>query len=230
MDFYDKDGKTYTFNITEDDYFDQGTQAKIYKINDKECLKVMNSYHSNYFNEELFNELKSLSLKGLVKLGVPFYIDGKIKAYTMDYLEKSTKSILDMPTEYTLDNLNSLYKDILILAKNLIMAIDLYHRNIIIGDSKMTIIDFDVYKKLSFDNNILWHNTNNLLYAFKRHYAASLKSSGIDFNTKKIGNMTVDDYLGYLFDYTGYKEEPSLVLERKLIGTRTPRELFDRKW
>ena len=82
----------------------------------------------------------------------------------------------------------------------------------------------------SFDNNILWHNTNNLLYAFKRHYAASLKSSGIDFNTKKIGNMTVDDYLGYLFDYTGYKEEPSLVLERKLIGTRTPRELFDRKW
>ena len=230
MTFYDKEGKQYTFNISKYDYFDRGTQAKIYRINDKECLKVMNRDPDNYFDEDLYYEINSLFLEGLVKLGIPFYTDGKIKAYTMEYLEKSNTSILDMPTEYTLDNMNRLYKAMLILTKNLILAKDLYHRNIIVGSSKMTIIDFDGYKKLTFDNDILWHNINNLLYAFKGCYKEALKSAGIDIETMKIGNMTLEDYLGYLFDYDGYKENPAIVLERKMIGTKTPRELFDRKW
>ena len=230
MVFYDKDGNKHTYNIEGKQPFDKGTQAKIYRISNTECLKVLNKDPQNYFNEDTYNTIRSLSLNGLVQLGIPFYLDGKIKAYTMEYLERSEVSILDMPTEYTLDNLNSLYKDMLVLTKNLILATDLYYRNIIIGDKKMSIIDFDGYKKLTFNNDILWHNINNLLYAFRGCYKKALENIGIDTSTKMIGNMTVEDYLCYLFGYNGYKEEPAKVLERKMIGTRTPMELFNRKW
>lgn len=221
MIFYDKDRKPYAFDISKEDYFDKGTTSKIYRIGNNECLKVMNRDPSNCFDEYLFNRLKMLSLDGLVKLGTPFYIDGDIKAYTMDYLEKSKRSILDFPIEYILDNLDRLYKDILVLTKNLILTIDLYYRNLIIGESKMTIIDFDKYLRLSYDNDILYRNTSYLLYSFKKHYENAL--NGIDIYTKTIVNMkmTASEYLDYLFDYTGYKEEPSMVLKRKIADTRT---------
>ena len=148
----------------------------------------------------------------------------------MEYLEKSKRSIIDMPTEYTLDNLNLLYKSLQVLASNLIMAKDLYHKNMLVGESKITIIDLDGYKKMSYNDDILWHNTNNLLYAFKRLYEEELKKMGIDMENKRVGSMNVNDYLSYLFDHKSVKEEPAKVLERKLIGTKTPRELFDRKW
>lgn len=229
MTFYDKDGKPYNFNISKDDYFDRGTQAKIYKISDTECLKVMNRDPDNYFKEDLFNEIKSLSLKGLVKLGMPFYVDGKIKQYIMEYLVKNKKSILDMPTEYTTYIFNSLYKDILVLTKNLILAKDLYYRNLILGESKATIIDFDGYKKLTFDDDLLCQNTFYLLYAFKGHYKEAFIRKGIDIYTKKISNVIIEDYLSYLFDYTAYDVDPPLLLEKKLKGVRTPMELFNIK-
>ncbi len=235
MIFYDKEGKPYSFNISKDDYFDYGSTSKVYRINSDECLKVMDKDSVMYFKEELYDEIKSLSLDSLVKLSIPFYQDGKIKAYTMEYLEKSKKSILDMHTEYLLDNLHSLYKDILVLAKHLIVTSDLYHRNIVIGDSGIKLIDFDGYLKMSFDGdilkqNILKQNIAYLLYAFKRLFQEELIAKGFELNDVFWNNMTRNKYLNYLFDCNGYKEEPAKVLERKMIGTKTPMELFDRKW
>ena len=35
---------------------------------------------------------------------------------------------------------------------------------------------------------------------------------------------------GWRHDYHNHMEEPAKVLERKLVGTKTPMELFNRKW
>lgn len=230
MVFYDKEGNKHTYNIEGKQPFDKGTQAKIYRISNTECLKVLNKDPQNYFNEDTYNTIRSLSLNGLVQLGIPFYLDGKIKAYTMEYLERSEVSILDMPTEYTLDNLNSLYKDMLVLTKNLILVEDLIHRNLIVGPSSVKIIDLDRYLKLSFDNDIQYANTWYLLYAFRRLFQEELISKNYHLNNNKVGDKTFNEYILYLFEYNGYKKEPAMVLERKMIGTRTPMELFNRKW
>lgn len=230
MVFYDKEGKQYNYDILKENYFDRGSKSKVYKINDRECLKVLNKDPMNFFNEEVYNIIQRLSLEDLVKLGIPFYIDDKIKAYTMEYFEKSSKSILDMPTEYTLDNLNSLYKAILILAKNNIETFDLYYRNVIVGDSQIKLIDFDSFILNRDIASALYHNTGSLLYTFGGLYKDALLKKGIDLETKMIGDISAKKYLSYLFSYTGYKEEPVKVLQRKLVGTKTPMELFDRKW
>lgn len=233
MVFYDKDGNIHTYNMNADNCFDKGLKAKVYRISDTECLKVLNCDPINYFDEEVYNEIKSLSLNGLVKLGIPFYTDGMLKDYTMEYLEKSKRSILDMSTEYTLDNINSLYKTLNVLADNSILVQDLIERNLIVGDSKITLIDLDNYKKTNFSkSDILYKNTWYLLFAFKKLYQAELIAKGYDLDdldTFLNGDMTLNENLTYLFDYNGNKEEPSIVLKRKLVGTRTPMELFAKK-
>ncbi len=227
MVFYDKEGNKYSYNISKDSYFDRGRNAKVYKICDDECLKVLNRDPSNYFNEKVYDIIKYLSLDGLVKLGIPFYIDGKIKAYTMEYLEKTKISILDMPTEYTLDNLARLHKEMVILANNNIETFDLYYRNAIVGDSNIKLIDFDSFIINRDKDSALYHNIGSLLYVFQGLYKDALKNIGMDIENEMINNMTVKNYLSYLFGYTGYKEDPAKVLERKLVKTKTPRELFN---
>ena len=128
MIFYDKNGKEYNFDISKENQIGHGRNAKIYKVSDTECIKVMNKDPDNFFREDIYEIFKTLSLPTFVKIGTPFYINGKIKAYTMEYLKRTDKSILDMPTEYTLDNLDKIYKDLVILSKYLVNAFDLYHK------------------------------------------------------------------------------------------------------
>ena len=135
-----------------------------------------------------------------------------------------------MSTEYLLDNLHSLYKDILILANHFIVTSDLYHRNVVVGTSRIKLIDFDGYLKMSFNSGILRQNIAYLLYAFKRLFQEELIAKGYELNNVFWNNMTRNDYLSYLFDYKEDKEEPAKVLEKEFKGTKTPMELFDRKW
>lgn len=233
MVFFDKDGNIHKIDLTNDNKIGAGRNAKVYRISDKECIKVMNKDPDNYFRQDIFDIFKSLSLPSFVKIDTPFYVDGKIKAYTMDYLESTDKSILDMPTEYTLDNLNRIYKDLLILSKYLITAFDLYHKNVILGDDKMTVIDYDSYYKGDTQEEALFASIWNLMYTFRRLYETALEKKGIAVDSMMIGNITISQYLAkYLFnyDYHNHREEPAKVLERKLVGTKTPMELFNRKW
>ena len=55
MILYDKEGKAYNFDISNDNKIDAGRNAKVYRISDHECLKVMNKDPDNYFNEDIFD-------------------------------------------------------------------------------------------------------------------------------------------------------------------------------
>lgn len=229
MVFYDKEGNVYEFNISKDDYFDRGTKAKIYRISDNECLKVMNRDPDNYLREYIYDVIKALALPTFVKINTPFYVKGKIKAYTMEYLKKANISILDMPIEYTLDNLNNMYMDLSILAKYWIDAYDLCRSNVIIGDTGMTIIDYDAYKKCASESEALFYSVMNLVYTFRKIYERALQEKGIDIDNMMIDNVTIAEYLSsYLFknEYENYTEEPSKVLKRKIGDVKTPMDLF----
>ena len=71
------------------------------------------------------------------------------------------------------------------------------------------------------------------MYTFRRLYEIELEKKGIDINNVMIGNMSISKYLSkYLFNYgsNNHMEEPAKVLERRLVGIKTPMELFRRKW
>lgn len=233
MIFYDKNGNIHNFDLNSDNKIGAGRNAKVYRISNDKCLKVMNKDPNNFFSEDIFEIFKTLSLPSFVKIDTPFYVDGKIKAYTMEYLEQTDKSILDMPIEYTLDNVNNIYLDLLKLSKYLINAFDLYHKNVILDDDKITVIDYDAYYKSKTEYEALSASIWNLMYTFRRLYETELEKRGIDINNVMIGNMSISKYLSrYLFNYgdANHMEEPAKVLERRLVGIKTPMELFRRKW
>lgn len=235
MVFYDKDSNKYTYSIEDKKPVGEGMKAKIYKISSSECLKVLHCDPNCYFDEDTFSEIKSLSLKGLVRLGTPFYSGGKLKDYIMEYIEKSKVSILDMPIDYTIDNINALYNDLSILADNSIEVHDLFEGNLIVGSSKVTLIDLDDYvKRPSADKKMtLYSNTWFLLYAFKRLYQAELMRKGYDLCTTSKDNITINHCLSDMFDYNideiEYKTNPAVKTKRKLQGVKTPIELFTEK-
>lgn len=235
MELYDREGNKYTYDLNSP--IGEGTNASIFKIDDRRCLKVSKGFLDkrtfccyDYFDQDMYSLLKSLSLPGLVKLGIPFYYNNEIVAYIMEYYKKSKESILDMPKDYTLDNINELYKDILILSKNNISMTDLYCKNVIVGDDRIKIIDFDSYEINKVFSHTLYFNTWGLYYSFMGLYKDALINRGYKLDTDMIDNMTIEDYLSdYLFPFEDERVNPSLVLEPKLKKVKRPIDLFKKR-
>lgn len=228
MELYDKEDKKYTFNLNN--LLGEGKTGYVYKISDSECLKISKGYQDYLFDSRVFDILKESYLSSVVKLGVPFYLLNEIAAYTMEYCEASKESILDMPFEYTLDNLDSLYRDIQILTKYNIITNDLYADNVVIGDNQIKIVDCDNYEFNRNNLYLLAKNVDNLLYTFYGIYKKALIKKGIDLEENMIGNMTVDNYLyEYLFYNHDENISPAFILKRKIGNIKRPIELFQKK-
>lgn len=235
MELYDREGNKYTYDLNSP--IGEGTNASIFKIDDRRCLKVSKGFLDkrtfccyDYFDQDMYSLLKSLSLPGLVKLGIPFYYNNEIVAYIMEYYKRSKASILDMPIDYTLDSINELYKDILILSKNNISMTDLYYKNVIVGDDRIKIIDFDSYEINKVFSHTLYFNTWGLYYSFMGLYKDALINRGYKLDTDMIDNMTIEDYLSdYLFPFEDERVNPSLVLEPKLKKVKRPIDLFKKR-
>ena len=222
MVFYDKNVNPYNKNLIKNNYIGSGATATVYMVEDNRCIKVFYPDDDCYFDEELFNKFKSLPLNSFAKLDMPFYEQGLIKAFTMDYIPSSSTNILNMEVEYTLDNFNNIYKDILTLTNNHIKIEDLMLHNIIIGDNKMMVIDYDRYE-ISNDKNLLKNNIWWFLYAFRSIYKYSFINEDIPNNT--VNNNVID----YLFsnNYSN-NEEITKVLRKKLSNVKKPVDLFKR--
>lgn len=215
MTFYDKDGKEYNFNHCG--FINEGTTGRVYRINDTECLKRI---YCGCFQEDMFNLLSSIYLNGFVKLGIPFYVNNFIKAYTMEYFKKSSESILDKPIDYTIDNFEIIFNDVVKLSSCGIKLYDLCWKNIIVGDSKVKVIDFDYYDK-TLEEDVYYFNVANLVSAFKLLYLNEIRLD----NSINVPNMNIlKDYLKTLFnvDYNN----PVLTLRKTLGSVKRPKDLF----
>lgn len=204
----------------------EGTQGKVYKLDDDKCIKIYGQDVIKY-DPEMFGLFKHLSLEGYCKLYDLLYNDpflDEIAGYTMKYYQNEVENILLMPIEYTLHSFNILYNSVKILADNRIFAKDTVPANAILGKDNVVLIDFDDCKRSIQDSKeVLEVNINNILYLFRRLYEEGLKKMG--------KNIDVDDELSdYLDALFSYSKEPVKALKRRMAYAKTPMEVLPWKY
>lgn len=220
MILYDKDGKECNYELGHENFINSGTTARVYRINDSECLKIIDY---GYFPREIFDLLSNISLDSFVKLGIPFFKKFCICAYTMEYFNESSESILEKPTEYTLDNFEKIYNDVVKLSSYGFKLYDLCWKNMIVGDSQMKVIDFDFYDKPS-DEEVNFFNIDNLRVAFKYLYLEAIKLN-TRINVPNVHKLW--EFIDYLFDINDADyDNPPLTLKRKMSTVKKPIDLF----
>lgn len=236
MVYYNKDGQRVEFSPSEDKYISRGTQGSIYRYSDDKCIKIYHDNETSRFEEDTFNTFKSLSLANYCKLYELLYDENQmIKSLIMEYCESIKENILFMPTDYTLENISSLFKSVNTLSSEGIITRDMYYKNVILRENEITIIDFDKCARVlvpfmikptteySFKKEELRStNINNLLCLFEDIYKESLKSLGIDVK----GGSHARELLNYLFSYS---YNPPKTLSKKLEGVKKPIDLFYKK-
>lgn len=158
-------------------YFDYGMRANVYK-KENIVLKIYKSdcLYKYYIKKDLFNKLKELNDKNIVKLYNYYYFLNSsinkilpIDAYTMNYIKNDNINLLTINKEYLLNTIDSLENTCYNLSKNKIEIHDAHHSNIIFNNNGASIIDVDSFllDKLRSTKKILLHNKKELLYYIK---------------------------------------------------------------
>lgn len=168
MNYYQENGQKVKCDKTK--LLGSGFEGNAYLTKHKETIKLWHVKSENPFAENLFEEIRALSLPNYYKLISLLYKDKKeigksLKAhgYLYHFIPQEEINILSMPTDYTLDNLNALWKANQLLTEHNILTRDLCHPgNIILNQNKITAIDTDYYirnqtfsKKGLAESNIL---------------------------------------------------------------------------
>lgn len=173
-----------------------GMFGNVYSLPNNKCLKLYKLDDFD-FKPDVINEVKNLNLNNYYKINdLLFDKKGVFKGYTMDYYKDDNIDILDMPMEYTIENLRSIYKSLMTLADNNIWAQDLHSGNVILSKNDMTVIDVDSYVK-TFSNygmRVRDRNIDALYFVFRDIYLDRLKDCYDD-----LYNVFFNEYLKELF-------------------------------
>lgn len=183
MILYDEQGNKLEYNIKYNDNFDSGTTSKIYKINDSTCLKICPERWGLLINKDIIKTINNLDCDNMCKIDSILYNNYNeyhriIKGYIMKYYIDSVKNIYECNTEYIINNLNDLYNTITKISKCNINMVDMmYHRNAILSNDKIILIDFDNYKIIDANatyDEVKMQNIDRLkalfVSIFKEHY------------------------------------------------------------
>ena len=203
--------------------FDEGSCAILYRYNNI----LMKSYKleckpANYFSKKTFDRLKQLNLDSIVKLYNYYYNDIELllkfilppSVYTMKYIYNPKIILLNQTSDYLLDIVSKLEKDVNILSNNKILMFDAHYSNIIFQENKAKIIDIDLYRNAKFTSykTILIHNKIQLLnyivstlrhelekqnyynYKFENLFLFSLKNTNVtDYLNKILTEKMIGD-------------------------------------
>lgn len=220
MEVYTIDKKKYSFNTKL--LFNQGFFGKIYLTKDNKCLKIFKEPIKRDdikdFEEDTYNEIRSLKLKNFYELYDLYYDKTltQILGYLSKYYQEEDADILTMPTDYTLDNLCSLYNSFKTLSEHNICTNDIHSGNVIMNGNGITIIDVDLYYKCSYETSdtILRKNICNLSDLFIDIYLSGLE------NYDKYNRFLLADKIQRLFLINStYGIEPVI---KKLIKYKYP--------
>lgn len=192
-----------------------GSFGKVYLIEDDKCLKLFNApiaREDNYeLQEDIYYEIRELKLKNFYELYDLYYNSflTKILGYLSKYYEKEDIDILTMPTDYTIDNLNSLYESFKKLSEHNICTNDISSSNVIINRDSITMIDIDLYYRNYFGigKSTFSENLCNLEKIFKEVYILSLTFYPLKERIKMIDKIDklffLDETIG--IDYVAKK-------------------------
>ncbi len=229
MKYYNKNGMEV--NITKTSKIDDtGCYGNIYGVfgDDNICLKELKDVAANplsifddsskVISEEIFSYFRDFNHSHFCKLYDLFYNkDGDITAYTMKYYKKAIDNILAMPVDYLIDNFSVLYDAMEVLARDLVLVVDLHNRNMILTNDNIVLVDFDKYhkeKRMDFDS-ILEENTCALYCAFTKMFNDALKKNGM-YSAYNV--LSVADLFSYGVD--------PLVLNRRFRGCKNIKDYF----
>ena len=120
---------------------------------------------------EPFIKIKSLNLDNFNKiLDVLIRYKGEIsyiKAYKVEEIKLDDTILIKAPIDFFIGNMKILMNSLKILSDNYIMTRDLYEDNLIVNKDGITVIDFDLYKKVTnYPTELIYeHNINELKVA-----------------------------------------------------------------
>ena len=130
-----------------------GNSGSAYKTSDGKTIKVWYDIEFSDIDARLIKKIGNLKLSNyyrvlslLYKRKSDMVSANNAIGYLYEYVKKDDIDILTMPVDYTIDNINELYKSVLILTKNKILADDLDHPgNVIMNKNGIIAIDVDYY-------------------------------------------------------------------------------------
>ena len=168
--FYDANRNKIIYNLPSTQ-FNAGSNGTIYKLKDETCLKLFYPYRGTYPNR-IFKFIIDLKLPNFYEVYQLLYnYNHEFIGYTMKYYQKEDIDILTMPTKYSLDNYQKIYKSATILNHYNISIQELIPINVILTEKDIIVIDIDEYKK---DNITLNYRSVNGLFE-KLYLYASFK-------------------------------------------------------
>lgn len=159
----------------------------VYKLDGNECFKKFRS-KSMRVDKAALVLIQELGLENFCKIKRFLYNESKtIIGYLMEYYKNEDIDILDMPMEYTIDNLCKLYHSIIKLSQNNIFISDMHTGNIIMNSNEIIVIDYDLYVLNGyFTGPILeYKNIEALKYLFKGIYKEALVEFHKEYDTEK---------------------------------------------
>ena len=207
---YNENNEKKKYDI--DHFCSEGGCGYVYRIGDDKCLKLFSEFYM--FELDVIKAVRKLKLASFYEIyDLLFNEEKQFSGYTMKYYKPEDINILTMPTDYTLDNLFKIYKDLKMLSKAKIYAFDCDSHNVIMNSKNITVIDTDIYyfRKEDDKNKIYKDNYEVLLNLFKSLYYEKIKLLGFS-------NKDIVDRLDYLFD----KHKQLNSVEKKLIKYKYP--------
>lgn len=211
LNLYTSAGKRYDFSSTEE--IGRGKYGVVYRNGDK-AVKLLNK-PDNERMSKVISAIRRLKLKNYYKiydlLFFRKFITRSFAGVVSKYYPSEVEDVLEMPMDYLLDNFASLCESQEILADNNILVNDLYSDNVILGSDEITVIDVDLYSKISSVDSKSLRACN--IYALKQllfqgllaEHCCKFHGDDIDFDiskfNKKIRELIVSDS-----GYVGEKE------------------------
>jgi hypothetical protein len=209
-----------------------GNYGTVYRYDDDKVIKFANSRgDSNQYNA--VSIIKNLSLPNFYKLyDVLSCTDGDVKTFggtIARYYPSEDLDLFLMPSDYLLDNFNSLYNSMVLLGSSKISIFDLNPRNVICNSSGIYVIDVDLYQQMmaAFPWDLSMRNCfalkrclfyDLLLRNYFRHHFGEVEGSK---------SKLVDDAIYDLLNLSN-KEDP-MVFNATLSEYRYPIDYVKRK-
>ena len=229
MKYFKDDGSKILCDKTK--ILGSGNGGCVYKTNDDKTIKVWYDIEFIDIDAELIKKIGSLKLGNYYRILSLLYKRKKDMVnekdaigYLYEYVKKDNIDILTMPVDYTIDNINELYKSVLILTKNKILADDLKHPgNVIMNKDGIIAIDVDYYTKDHYlsSKELRYNNIRELEQLFITLYLEAISKYHKNINNR-IPNLSLK--LNELFELR-YKEEVKSV-NKKLSKYKYPIEYF----
>lgn len=230
MEVYTIDKKKYSFNTKL--LFNQGFFGKIYLTKDNKCLKIFKEpikrNNNKDFEEDTYNEIRNLKLKNFYELYDLYYDKTltQILGYLSKYYQEEDVDILTMPTDYTLDNLCSLYDSFKKLSEHNIYTNDIHFGNVVLNSKKIIVLDTDLYYKgeQAEESKTFKENICNLNDLFVDIYLSCLGNHSF---SSKYDRVYIADKIQRLFLINStYGIDPVI---RKLIKYKYPIDYLRKK-